>query len=234
MTVCGTVHRWHRSNTRKGTNQTMRKILTLRTKWLALILPVVVVTAVSLFSLLDAFVTAAASSQPGGWLYGLQQPVLELRQRFNDGRSNDALAAAFTTPNVDSGRVEMDLDVSIPTWTPSATPAWTSTSQPTAPSTATPTATPTPTLEPTATVTPTPQATATLEPAPTPTVTPSPDDDDNSGKGGDNDGVNDDNGVDDDTDNDDTGGGDDGDNGNDDDGDNSGDDGDDDDDGDDG
>lgn len=171
----------------------MRKILTLHTKWLALTLPVVVVTAISLYSLLDAFVTAAASSQPGGWLYGVQQPALELQQRFDVGRVDGALAATFTTPGVDSGRVELELGASTPTRMPPATPTSQPTATPTSQSTATPasepTSTATSTLEPTATVPPTLQATVTQEPAPTPTVTPSLDDDShgNRDKGGDDD-----------------------------------------------
>lgn len=192
----------------------MRKIL--RTKWLALILPVVVVTGISLFSLLDAFVVAAASSQPGGWLYGLQQPALELQQRFNVGRADDALAAAFTTPGTGSGRVELDRGASTPTRMPPATPTRQPTATPTANPTSTPTSEPTwtatPTQESAPTVTPTPQATATLETAPTPTVTPGLDDDShgNRGKGGDDDsGDNGGTGDDDDGDNGDDHGGDD-------------------------
>lgn len=172
--------------------QTMQKIL--RTKWLALILPVVVVTGISLFSLLDAFVVAAASSQPGGWLYGLQRPALELQQRFDVGHADEALAAALLAPGAGSSRVELDRGVSMATKMPPAAPTGQPTATPTANPTATPTSEPTstatPTQEPAPTVTPTPQATATPETAPTPTVTPSFDDDShgNRGKGGDDDG----------------------------------------------
>lgn len=168
--------------------QTMHTIL--RTKWLALILPVVVVTGISLFSLLDAFVVAAASSQPGGWLYGLQRPALELQQRFNVGRADEALAAVLPATGASSSRVDLDLGVSTPARVPPATPTSQPTAQPMATATSEPTRTATPTQEPAPTVTPTPQATATLETAPTPTVTPSFDDDShgNRGKGGDDDG----------------------------------------------
>jgi hypothetical protein len=137
----------------------MPQNLTRRAKWLVLILPVIAVTAVSFFSLFNAVVSAAAVSEPGDWLYNLQQPALRLQSQMSQDRGGSLQLEGLEDTVNPTMSVMLDL----------------------------PTLTPTPTLEPTSTVTvkptdvvltatvePTVTAVLTTPPTPPPTAVPPP------------------------------------------------------------
>jgi hypothetical protein len=147
----------------------MLKNLGTRTKWAGLILPVVVVTALSFFSLINVVVSVAAASEQGDWLYELQQPALQLQQRLSLGQE---LQAAESAPTVESGFAS-GVNLALPTWTPTATATTMPTNTPTTTPTSEPTATPT--TEPTATLMPT---STPLPVLPTAVVLPPANDDD--------------------------------------------------------
>jgi hypothetical protein len=149
----------------------MLKNLTTPTKWAGLILPVVVVTAVSLFSLLNVVVSVAAASEPGDWLYNLQQPALQLQQLgfARTTRTGQVDAQNHETPLGEGPGLE--LPTQTPTTAPTNTPTTTATSTPTTEPTATATAEPTATLNPPPTAQPLP---------PTAVMTPTSNDDDDS------------------------------------------------------
>jgi hypothetical protein len=106
----------------------MTNILNGRTKWIGLALPVIVVTFVSFFSLLNAVMTAAVDSEPGDWLYNLQQPALQLQElslnRTSRGRQPEAqnIDASYEVPAA-SGEAGLTRANPSPFPEPTATPA---------------------------------------------------------------------------------------------------------------
>lgn len=134
--------------------------LTGRAKWAGLVLPVVVVTAVAFFSLFNVVLGAAAASEPGDWLYNMQQPALQLQQRLNLNQSAAALPARVVAEELKTPADDDDPPAPIGTPTAQPTVAFA------------------PTLTPQSTVIIEPTATAVI-PSSSPTSAPVSDDIDN-------------------------------------------------------
>jgi hypothetical protein len=76
----------------------MFRKLTIRAQLPLLLIPVILVTGISLYSLLAAVLTSASASQPEDLLYPLHQPALQLQERLGVARSDNVALAPSTQP----------------------------------------------------------------------------------------------------------------------------------------